>query len=109
MIMKFRTFVVTTAYAVALSIAAYGPAHATIVESFAAGTVSVSESITTGGPGISSISPSSSLTGVSIPTGNYSFTLSPAGSCSGSGCSNQVETDHITVTFTGLKVTIAGT
>ena len=85
------------------------PAHAAIFDTVT-GTLSQSESISwlNGGPTISPSSESVNSTVEFSPittfSSAYSFTLSPAGSCSGSGCVSGTETDTITATFSGFQV-----
>src|ERR1700744_4654675 len=72
------------------------------------GQYSVADSPVSGGPTISydlnHTSMSVSLTlGVQTTPTNF-FQASPAGSCFGSGCSGNTETDTLTTTFTNLQV-----
>jgi hypothetical protein len=74
------------------------------------GTVTQSESISPagGGPTLSRTSESVSATVEFSPvTGfspTYSFTLSPHSTCSGAGCVGNIDTDTITLTFSGFTV-----
>jgi hypothetical protein len=112
--MTLRTITLATVCAAALNVAAYWPAHATtIVNDTVTGTVSESESISSGngGPTISptseGVSTSVEFSPITTFSSAYSFTLAPHATCSGPGCvggSTGTETDTITVTFTGFQV-----
>ena len=103
--------ILATVCAVGLNLAAYRHAHATAIVNFTVtGTVSESESISPGNGG-PTISPSSESVSTSVEfspnttfSHTYSFTLSPHSTCYGPGCVGVIDTDTITVTFSGFKV-----
>lgn len=89
-----------------------GTARAAPIFDTITGSVSQTETYDSshGGP---SISPGNEAVNSSVQVspsvglfGMYSFTLSPAGSCTGNGCASGTETDTVTASFNGFTVKV---
>jgi hypothetical protein len=87
--------------AAALTLAVFTPASAAAV-TFTSNTIS--ELYSPGSPGGGGNALSSPLNNYTLGSAVNAFTLSPYGSCTGGGCRLNVESDPITVQFSGLAV-----